>query len=171
MSNNIQIPSIAFGTYQLTEGLEAVSAVKLALKTGYKHIDTESVYHNEKSVEIAIAEFISEGGNKPFLTTKIPDSDYGYNSCFKAFKKSQEKLSCGIDLYLLHNPAAHLADSQRLIIDTWRAMEKLYEEGEIKTIGVSNFSVKHLEYLLAEAKIMPMVNQIEFHPQHQKKRL
>lgn len=169
--NNIEMPEFIYGTYLLANNEESLECTKYALEIGFKHIDTAEAYKNEEFVGKGIKAFIENGGEKPFITTKCPNWNFGYDACLKAFESSKNKLGLDIDLYLLHDPAAMHPDSKRLIIDSWRALEKLYKEGRVKAIGVSNFAICHLEFLLKNCEIKPMVNQIELHPQHQNKKL
>jgi diketogulonate reductase-like aldo/keto reductase len=128
------------------------------LKLGYRHIDTAAIYENEEAVGVGIKES-KVPREEIFLTSKVWNDDQGYENTLKAFDLSLKKLGTNyLDLYLIHWP-------KTLNKDTWRAMEKLYKEGKIKAIGVSNFKVHHLEDLLETAEIVPMVNQVEYHPQ------
>lgn len=159
LSNGVEMPWLGLGVFQSKEGLEVENAVKCALEAGYRSIDTASVYQNERGVGKAI----KESGiprNEIFLTTKVWNSDQGYRSTMLAFEKSLGKLQIDyLDLYLIHWPKGELS------IQTWKALEELYERGLIKAIGVSNFLIHHLKQLLANARIVPMVNQFEFHPE------
>ncbi len=166
LHNTISIPAIGFGTYKLVDGPICVEAVKNALKHNYRHIDTAAIYANEKSVGIAIRE-----SNIPreelFITSKVWNTKRGYRATMKAFEASLERLGLDyLDLYLIHWPANTLQfdNAKELNIDTWRALETLYNEGKIRAIGVSNFLPHHLDELMRKATIVPMVNQIEFHP-------
>ncbi len=166
LHNTISIPAIGFGTYKLADGPICVEAVKNALKHNYRHIDTAAIYANEKSVGIAIRE-----SNIPreelFITSKVWNTKRGYRSTMKAFEASLERLGLDyLDLYLIHWPANTLQfdNAKELNVDTWKALETLYNEGKIRSIGVSNFLPHHLEELMWKATIVPMVNQIEFHP-------
>lgn len=164
LRNDVQIPSIGFGTWQTPSGETAVAAVKCALESGYTHIDTAAAYNNEKSVGQAIAESGIER-NKLFVTSKLWNSSRGYDKTLRAFDKSLKDLSLEyLDLYLIHWPAAKGADWQKVNNETWRAMEELYKTGKIKAIGVSNFLPHHLQPLIDSAEIFPAVNQIEYHP-------
>ncbi len=166
LANGVEIPAIGFGTWQTPDGETAVSAVKAALEYGYRHIDTAAVYQNEQSVGKAIAE--SGVARKDiFVTSKLWNSERGYDKTIWAFEKSLADLGLEyLDLYLIHWPAneKQFANWHRLNEQTWRAFEELYKQKRIRAIGVSNFLPHHLEVLIPEAEVMPMVNQIEFHP-------
>lgn len=164
--NNVQLPAIGFGTYKLQEGKECFESVKCALENGYRHIDTAAVYENEKSV----GEAIRQSGirrEELFVTTKVWNTDRGYENTFKAFDESMERLELDyLDLYLIHWPAntKQYQDPKEANAATWRAMEEIYKQGRVRSIGVSNFLASHLSDLLETAEIVPMVNQIEYHP-------
>ena len=166
LNNGVTISEIGFGTWQIPEGDEAKNAVLFALENGYTHIDTAKIYENEKSVGNAMkASGIAR--ENIFLTTKVWNTDRGYQQTFDAFNASLERLQTDyLDLYLIHWPAhaGQFENWKELNSETWRAMEDLYVDGKIKSIGVCNFQVKHLEALKETAKINPMVNQIEYHP-------
>lgn len=161
LSNGVKMPSIGFGTYKSGNDEETAKIVKYALKIGYRQIDTASFYGNE----VGIGNGIKESGiNREdiFLVTKLWNDDHGYDKTIEAFNKSLEKLQVDyIDLYLVHWP-------NKLNSETWKAFEYLYKTGKVKSIGVCNFKVAHLEELKKTAQIMPMVNQIEIHPQSSK---
>jgi len=166
LNNGVHIPNLGFGTWKAAEGEQAESAVLCALATGYRHIDTASFYKNEKSIGRAIAKS-GVAREDLFVTTKLWNEDRGYEQALKAFELSLSNLGLEyLDLYLIHWPATeHQFDNWKEInADTWRALEYLYKEGKVKAIGVSNFYVHHLEALLENAEIRPMINQIEFHP-------
>lgn len=168
LSNQLSIPSIGFGTWQTPNGDVAISSVKYAIESGYTHIDTAAIYGNEKSIGQAIKES-GVAREKLFITSKVWNSDRGYESTKKAFAKTLNDLQLDyLDLYLIHWPAnsKQFTNWQSINAETWRALEDLYKEGYIKAIGVSNFMVNHLQALLKTAEIAPMVNQIEFHPGH-----
>lgn len=155
--NGIKMPSIGFGTYKSGNDEDTARIVKYALEIGYRQIDTASFYGNE----VGVGKGIKESGIKReeiFLVTKLWNDDHGYENTIKAFNKSLEKLQVSyIDLYLIHWP-------NKLNAETWRAFEYLYKTGKVKSIGVCNFKIGHLEELKATAEIMPMVNQVEIHP-------
>ncbi len=157
LNNGVKMPLLGFGTYNATELDKLNIAIKEAIKIGYHHIDTASFYGNEETIGCAIKE--SEISRKEiFLTDKVWNTEQGYEKTLKAFKKSIKKLNTEyLDLYLIHWP-------QALNRETWKALEKLYREGYIRAIGVSNFTINHLKDLIENAEIIPSVNQIEFHP-------
>lgn len=161
LSNGVKMPSIGFGTYKSGNDEETAKIIKYALKIGYRQIDTASFYGNE----IGIGNGIKESGiNREdiFLVTKLWNDDHGYDKTIEAFNKSLERLQVDyIDLYLVHWP-------NKLNSETWKAFEYLYKTGKVKSIGVCNFKIGHLEELKKTAQIMPMVNQIEIHPQSSK---
>ncbi|WP_055069672.1 aldo/keto reductase [Clostridium massiliamazoniense] len=157
LNNDVKIPSIGFGTYKSGNDDETAKIVKYALEVGYRQIDTASFYGNEVGVGRGIKES-SVKREDIFLVTKLWNSDHGYENTIKAFNRSLENLQVEyIDLYLIHWP-------NKLNLETWRAFEDLYNAGKVRAIGVCNFKIGHLEELKKEAKIMPMVNQIEIHP-------
>ena len=158
LANGVEIPYLGLGVWQADDGVEVVRAVKWALEAGYRHIDTASIYKNEEGVGQAIRES-GVPREDIFVTSKVWNTDQGYDATLRAFDASLERLSLEtLDLYLIHWPVA--GKSQ----DTWRALEKLYADGRIRAIGVSNFLQHHLEDLLQDAQVKPMVNQLEFHP-------
>lgn len=166
LNNGIEIPCVGFGTWQVANGKEAYVAVIEALKAGYRHIDTAAAYENERSVGKAIKDS-KINREDIFITTKLPNPMHGYENTMKAFKKSLEALDLEyIDLYLIHwpNPIMYRDNWQEANAESWKAMEELYLEGKIRSIGVSNFLPHHLEELKKTAKITPMVNQIKLFP-------
>lgn len=164
--NDVEIPCVGYGTFQTPEGKDTVNGVKAAIEAGYRHIDTAAVYGNEKSV----GQGILESGvprEEIFVTTKVWNSDQGFESTLQAFEKSRKKLGMEyIDLYLIHWPRTKQAPDEwrRLNRETWQAMEKLYTQGYVKAIGVSNFEPQHINSLMEMSLVKPMVNQIELHP-------
>lgn len=175
LSNGRTIPAIGFGTWQAPNGQITADAVKTALTSGYRHIDAAAIYGNETFVGKAIKEFMSENGAKRedlFVTSKVWNTERGYDKTIAAFHKTLKDLQLEyLDLYLIHWPAsyAQFENWEEINRDTWRALETLYSEGLVKAIGVSNFYVSHLESLIKQAQVQPMVNQIEIHPgQNQK---
>lgn len=157
LSNGVKMPSIGFGTYKSGNDEDTARIVKYSLEIGYRQIDTASFYGNE----VGVGKGIKESGIKReeiFLVTKLWNNDHGYENTIEAFNKSLEKLQVDyIDLYLIHWP-------NKLNAETWRVFEYLYKIGKVKSIGVCNFKIGHLEKLKVTAEIMPMVNQIEIHP-------
>jgi diketogulonate reductase-like aldo/keto reductase len=158
LHNRVKMPYLGLGVYLAREGEEVTNAVTCALNAGYRHIDTATLYENEKGVGKAI----KESGIKRediFVTTKVWNSDQGYDSTLRAFDRSLKNLGFEyIDLYLIHWPV------KGKYKDTWRALETIYLQGRVRAIGVSNFLKHHLVDLMNSAEIMPMVNQMEFHP-------
>ena len=157
LHNGVQMPMLGFGTFKVEDGEVTVEAVKQALKTGYRHIDCAAVYGNEDSVGRGIIES-GVAREDIFITSKVWNSEQGYDKTIAAFEKTIHDLQVDyLDLYLIHWP-------KPLNKETWKAMEMLYKAGKIRAIGVSNFNIHHLEDLLTEAEIVPMVNQVEYHP-------
>ena len=158
LHNGVEMPYFGLGVYLSDDGQEVIDAVKWALQDGYRHVDTASIYKNETGVGQGIRES-SVAREEVFLVSKVWNSDQGYDSTLKAFDDSLARLGTDyLDLYLIHWPVAGKYK------DTWRALERLYKEKRIRSIGVSNFLQHHLEDLLTTAEIVPMVNQMEFHP-------
>jgi len=167
LNNGDKIPVIGFGVFRIPEGEEVVNAVKCALQAGYRMIDAAMIYKNEEGVGKAI----KESGiprEEIFVTTKLWNTDQGYESAFKAMDLSLSKLGLSyVDLYLVHWPTAGDSSKGESINkreETWRAMEEIYRSGKAKAIGVSNYTIKHLEEMKKYAKIPSAVNQVEFHP-------
>lgn len=175
LNNGYAIPTNGFGCYKLEAGQDAYNAVVDAIKVGYRHIDTAWSYNNEKSVGEAIKYCIENKIVKReelFVTTKLTDLQQGYNNALEAFKESIENLGLEyIDAWLIHTPGRNNKNWQELNIDTWRAMEKIYREGRVKVIGLSQFEIQHLAPLLYRAEIKPMINQLEIHPPFQQREL
>ena len=162
LHNGVQMPWLGLGVFQVEEGSELVEAIKSAVKHGYRSIDTAAIYGNEGSVGKGIREALADHNlsrEDLFVTSKVWNADLGYESALAAYKTSLDKLGLEyLDLYLIHWPVAGKYK------EAWRALETLYKEGRVKAIGVSNFQIHHLEHLLNDAEIKPMVNQVEFHP-------
>ena len=159
LNNGVRMPQLGFGVYQVP-GDETTSAVSAALDAGYRSIDTAAIYGNESGVGRAIAES-GVARDELFITTKIWNSDQGYDSTLRAFDESLAKLGLErLDLSLIHWPTP----ARGLYLDTWRAIERLHAEGRVRAIGVSNFEPEHLERLIASSTVVPAVNQVELHP-------
>ena len=162
LNNGLAMPQLGLGVWQ-ARGQEVVDAVTAAIDSGYRLIDTAAVYGNEDGVGRAIHES-SVPREELFITTKLWNSDQGYDKTIKAFDDSLRRLGLDyVDLYLIHWPVPAFDK----YVDTWRAFEDIYTSGRAKAIGVCNFHVEHLEKLLAGSTITPMVNQIELHPRLQ----
>ncbi|TDL73694.1 aldo/keto reductase [Rhodococcus qingshengii] len=162
LSNGVKMPWFGLGVFKVEEGPELVNAVKFAIKQGYRSIDTAAIYGNEEGVGQAIREAMTEYGIKRadlFITSKVWNADLGYKSTIEAYETSVRKLGLDyLDLYLIHWPV------EDKYVEAWRALETIYKEGKVKAIGVSNFQVHHLQDLMKDAQIKPMVNQVEYHP-------
>jgi 2,5-diketo-D-gluconate reductase A len=166
LDDGVEIPQLGFGVFQVPPD-ETQKAVEAALEVGYRHIDTAAAYRNESGVGEAIAA-AGLGRDEIFVTTKLWNSEQGYDSTLAAFEQSRERLGLDhVDLYLIHWPAP----AQDLYLDTWRAFEKISADGGARSIGVSNFRVEDLERLEQEAEMRPTVNQIELHPNLQQAEL
>lgn len=166
LTNGVKIPCVGFGTWQVQNGEVAVNAVKEALAGGYRHIDTAAGYGNEQSVGRAIRESGLDR-KEIFVTSKLQNDMHGYDNTLAAFEQTMKNLDMAyLDLYLIHwpNPAAFRSHWQETNAQTWKAFEKLYREGRIRAIGVSNFRPHHLDELLKTAQVAPMVNQIRLCP-------
>lgn len=158
LQNGLKMPVLGVGTFKAAEGGEVEQAVQWALELGYRSIDTASIYKNEAGAGRALRES-DVPREEVFVTTKVWNDDQGYDQTLGAFDASLDRMQLDyVDLYLVHWPV------KNKIHDTWRALEKIYDEGRAKAIGVSNFLQPHLRELLDNAHVAPMVNQIEFHP-------
>jgi diketogulonate reductase-like aldo/keto reductase len=160
MNNGIQIPQLGFGVF-LIPPEETDKAVSEALSAGYRLIDTAQGYRNEEGVGAAIS---SPGIQRDelFITTKLTNSEHGYDKALRAFDESMNKLGLDVlDLFLIHWPLPMFDE----YVETWRAFERLLSDGRVLSIGVSNFEIEHLERLLAETDVTPAVNQVELHPE------
>ncbi|MBM6822008.1 aldo/keto reductase [Fusobacterium mortiferum] len=169
LMNGVEIPSIAFGTWKISDENICRKSVKYALECGYRHIDAARIYNNEIFVGKGISEFLKENPNIKredlFITTKVWNSDQGYEETLKAFEASLQRLNLDyIDLYLIHWPNTK---NMATTFETWKALEKLYNDKKVRAIGVCNFEKHHLEELEQISTVTPMVNQIEIHPYNQ----
>ncbi|MGE7761327.1 aldo/keto reductase [Peribacillus sp. NPDC097895] len=158
LHNGVQMPQLGFGVFKVKNGNETVESVKKAIEVGYRAIDTAAIYENEEGVGQAISE-CGVPREELFITSKVWNTEQGYESTLQAFDDSLKRLGLEyLDLYLIHWPG------KDKYLETWKALEKLYKDGKVKSIGVSNFHVHHLENLLANCEVKPVVNQIELHP-------
>lgn len=158
LNNGVKMPWLGLGVWQSAPGRETHQAVRWALEIGYRAIQTAALYKNEADVGRAVRES-GVPRDSIFITTKLWNSDHGYKPALKAFDESRRKLGVDVvDLYLIHWPI------RGQLAETWKAMEKLYADGKVRAIGVSNFLVHHLEEFLPGCGVTPAVNQVEFHP-------
>jgi 2,5-diketo-D-gluconate reductase A len=159
LNNGLEMPQLGFGVF-LVPADEVVEPVATALDAGYRLIDTAKLYGNEEGVGRAIRDS-GLAREDVFVTTKVWNADHGYDATLRAFDESQKLLGLDVvDLYLIHWPTPQ----RDLYVDTWKALERLYADGRVRAIGVSNFNVPHLQRLLDETTVVPTVNQIELHP-------
>ncbi len=158
LNNGLKMPIFGLGVYQTKKGKETIDSVKWALEAGYHLIDTAKIYNNEADVGIAVKE-CGIPREDIFITTKLWNSDHGYKKTLRAFEASLNRLQLEyLDLYLIHWPQEEVRE------DTWKAFEKLYNDKLVRAIGVSNYTIRHLEELLSNCNIIPAVNQVEFNP-------
>ncbi len=169
LNNGVKMPGFGLGVFKVEEGPELVEAVKAAIKNGYRSIDTAAIYENEEGVGEGIRQGLKETGlsrEELFVTSKVWNSDLGYEETLKAYETSLQKLGLDyLDLYLIHWPV------EGKYKDAWRALETLYKKDKVKAIGVSNFQIHHLEVLLQNAEVKPVINQVEYHPRLTQKEL
>jgi len=158
LSNGVKMPQLGLGVYKMTDSEQTVEAITYAIETGYRAIDTAAIYENERET----GEAIRHSGvprEELFITSKVWNTDQGYDETLRAFETSLKKLGLDyLDLYLTHWPVSEK------YVDTYKAIERLYDEKLIRSTGVSNHHVNHLEKILVKANVAPMVNQIELHP-------
>lgn len=165
LNNGIEMPVFGLGTYLSGPGKKTEDIASYALEIGYRHIDTARFYGNERDIGRAIAKS-GIPRNEIFVTTKLWNSDHGYDRALAAFGESLEDLGIGyVDLYLIHWPVRDLRS------ESWKALEYLYEKGKCRAIGVSNYTIPHLTELLASCAVKPAVNQVEFSPYLYQKKL
>jgi len=162
LHNGVNMPWLGLGVFKVEEGSELIQAFKSAIAHGYRSIDTAAIYQNETGVGQAIKEALQDNNlsrEELFVTSKVWTADMGYEETIAAYEASLAKLGLEyLDLYLIHWPV------KGKYKETWRALETLYKEGRVKAIGVSNFQIHHLEDVMKDAEIKPMVNQVELHP-------
>ncbi len=165
LSNGVKIPCVGYGSWRTPKGEVCVNGVLTALKCGYRHLDTASVYDNEES----IGEGVKQSGiprSEIFITSKLWNTEQGYDNALAACDASLKRLATDyLDLYLIHwpNPKPLREQYPEPMLESWRALETLYRSGKVRAIGVSNFLDTHLGVLLANCTIKPMVNQLELH--------
>ena len=165
LNNGVKIPCLGYGTYKAANN-ESADIIAMAIEAGYRFFDTASFYETESF----LAEAIARSGLKReefFITSKVWKSEMGYEQTLHAFSRTLNNLSTDyLDLYLIHWPRYELKTDtwKQVCIDTWKALEKLYKDGKVKSIGLSNFLPHHIDLILENCEIKPMVNQLEFHP-------
>lgn len=163
LNNGLEMPLVGYGVFRVPDGDDLAEAVKTAIAKGYRSIDTAQVYRNEESVGRGIRAAIAEGlvsRDELFVTSKVWNDGLSYEETLAAYDSSLEKLGLDyLDLYLIHWPGL---DTN--YIEAYKALEKIYQDKRVRSIGVSNFHVHHLEHLLKETTVIPVINQIEFHP-------
>ncbi len=158
LNNGVEMPQFGLGVYKVEKGLQIENTVKDAINIGYRLIDTASFYENEEGVGKAIKES-GVPREEMFITTKVWNTDQGYDQTLNAFDNSLKKMGLDyIDLYLIHWPV------KEKYLETWKALEKLYKDGKARAIGVSNFQIHHLKDILKNSSEKPAVNQVELHP-------
>lgn len=158
LNNGVEMPQFGLGVYKVEKGLQIENTVKDAINIGYRLIDTAAFYENEEGVGKAIKES-GVPREELFITTKVWNTDQGYDQTLNAFDNSLKKMGLDyIDLYLIHWPV------KEKYLETWRALEKLYKDGKARAIGVSNFQIHHLKDILKNSSEKPAVNQVELHP-------
>lgn len=161
LNQGIEIPQLGLGVFQSPPGDATYHAVRWALEAGYRHIDTAALYQNEADVGRAIRDSGLDR-KEVFVTTKMWYTEHGFESAQRAAKASLERLGLSyVDLYLIHWPRV---DPPSLRLDTWRGLETLQKEGLARAIGVSNYTIRHLEELVGHSTVLPAVDQVEFHP-------
>jgi 2,5-diketo-D-gluconate reductase A len=159
LNNGVDIPQLGFGVFQIPPE-QTKDATLTALEVGYRHIDTAEMYGNEKEVGEAVRESGLDRGDI-FVTSKLNNGFHAYDDALDAFDQSLKDLDIGyLDLFLVHWPLPGVGD----YVETWKAMEKMYESGRVRAIGVSNFQTHHLRNILGDTSVTPAVNQIEVHP-------
>jgi diketogulonate reductase-like aldo/keto reductase len=167
LNNGVRIPQVGFGVFRVPDDATTEWAVRAAIECGYRSVDTAALYGNEAGVGRAVAT-CGLPREELFVATKLWNDDQGYDTALRGFEASLQRLGLDyVDLYLIHWPKP----SMDRYLQTWQAFERLYADGRVRAIGVSNFQIGHLERLLDQAQVVPAVNQIELHPQLQQQPL
>lgn len=167
LNNNVKMPMLGLGVYKVEDGAVTVDTVKFALDADYRLIDTAAIYQNEESVGQALRE-AGIPREDVFVTTKLWNEFHGFDEALQAFQDSLDRLGLEyVDLFLIHWPMPRFGK----FVETYKALEQLYEEGRVRAIGVSNFEIEHLEQIIQSCSIVPAVNQVEIHPYLSQKEL
>ncbi|MCA0979613.1 aldo/keto reductase [Exiguobacterium aestuarii] len=167
LNNDVKMPMLGLGVYKVEDGAVTVDTVKAALEADYRLIDTAAIYQNEESVGQALRE-AGISREEVFVTTKLWNEFHGFDEALQAFQDSLDRLGLEyVDLFLIHWPMPRFGK----FVETYKALEQLYEEGRVRAIGVSNFEVEHLEQIIQSCSIVPAVNQVEIHPYLSQKEL
>ncbi|MED3957677.1 aldo/keto reductase [Priestia aryabhattai] len=169
LHNGVKMPWFGLGVFKVEEGPELVNAVKTAIVKGYRSIDTAAIYENEEGVGEGIRQGLKEAGlsrEDIFVTSKVWNADLGYEETLAAYETSLQKLGLEyLDLYLIHWPV------EGKYKEAWKALETLYKEEKVRAVGVSNFQIHHLEDLMKDGEVKPVINQVEYHPRLTQKEL
>ncbi|MED3814329.1 aldo/keto reductase [Priestia megaterium] len=169
LHNGVKMPWLGLGVFKVEEGPELVNAVKTAIVKGYRSIDTAAIYGNEEGVGEGIRQGLKEAGlsrEDIFVTSKVWNADLGYEETLAAYETSLQKLGLEyLDLYLIHWPV------EGKYKEAWKALETLYKEEKVRAVGVSNFQIHHLEDLMKDGDVKPVINQVEYHPRLTQKEL
>ncbi|MFU7590397.1 aldo/keto reductase [Priestia sp. RMT2NF4] len=169
LQNGVKMPWLGLGVFKVEEGPELVNAVKTAIVKGYRSIDTAAIYENEEGVGEGIRQGLKEAGlsrEDIFVTSKVWNADLGYEETLAAYETSLQKLGLEyLDLYLIHWPV------EGKYKEAWKALETLYKEEKVRAVGVSNFQIHHLEDLMKDGEVKPVINQVEYHPRLTQKEL
>lgn len=169
LHNGVKMPWLGLGVFKVEEGPELVNAVKTAIVKGYRSIDTAAIYENEEGVGEGIRQGLKEAGlsrEDIFVTSKVWNADLGYEETLVAYETSLQKLGLEyLDLYLIHWPV------EGKYKEAWKALETLYKEEKVRAVGVSNFQIHHLEDLMKDGEVKPVINQVEYHPRLTQKEL
>lgn len=162
LNNGVEMPWLGLGVFRVKDNVIAAASVKSAIKAGYRLIDTAAIYQNEEGVGQGIREALEETGltrKDLFITSKVWNADQGYETTLAAYQASLGRLGLDyLDLYLIHWPV------KGKYLETWKAMEHLYKEGKVRSVGVSNFQIHHLKDIFRDSDVVPVINQVERHP-------